>query len=113
VNERKRLKNAAAHLGRWLSKRSHRKTSIWWKELQENTGRVNGFQTKDGRRNRRLGEYILAAGTQPGSPEREKSLKMLCGRQNQAKERRKVQRDLDEFLDCVQKAQSMGKNSKA
>jgi hypothetical protein len=109
VNERKRLKNAAAHLGRWLSRRSHRKTSIWWKELQENTGMVNGFQTKGGRRNRRLGEYILAAGTQPGSPEREKLLTMLCVRQNQATERKKVQRDLDEFLDSVQKAQNMAK----
>ena len=114
MDERKRLKKATIYLNKWL-KSQRRKSAVWWKGMQRETGLVNehGFQTKDGRLNRTLGKYIIAARTQPGSPEREKLLKMLSGGQNQAKEREKVQWDLDEFLNSVQKAQSIGKDSKA
>ncbi len=109
--ERKRLKKAAKFLNSWLSKKSHRAKSIWSKRLQESTCRDDkyGFQTKDGRRNRTLGEYIRAAKTAPESPERARLFAKLSAGLGNAAECEALQRELDDFLANIKKVENSGK----
>jgi hypothetical protein len=99
---RKGLFSAAKSLSEWLQK-PHRAGSDWRRMVE----RDFGLQASDGRHSRFMGEYIRAAQTPPGSPEREKLLRshLSCSTEN-SQERENVQQQLEAFLKNVEEARN-------
>jgi len=99
-------------LTKWLQG-SRNARSGWCEEVQN----AAGLQTRDGRQNRSLGEYIRASRTEVGSPERVKLLQAILyadivpDSQKISKENENLQRELDTFLLNIQEAEEIRQRS--
>ena len=113
ISRRKAFRKASKALTKWLQGH-HSVHSDWTKEVQN----AAGLQTRDGRQNRTLGEFIRASRTEAGSCEREELLHSLrvadtvSESEKGSKEAEGLQNELDAFLRNVQAAEKIRQRSK-
>jgi hypothetical protein len=104
-DRRRGLRKAAKSLKDWLQK-PHRSGSDW----RKTTEIAFGLHSSDGRHSRLMGAYIRASQTSPESPEREKLLRSLLSSSTETpQERKKVQLQLEGFLQDIARAENRSK----